>query len=431
MITTSRRRLLVSAGAALTRPGIVRAADAAQEISFYFPIAVGGPITRIVDGYAADFQRENPLIKVTPIYAGSYQDTLTKAQTALKAKAGPQLAVLLSTDVFSLIDDDLIVPIDASVSNDTDRAWLRSFYPAFLRNGEIDGHIWGVPFQRSTIVLYWNKVAFRDAGLEPDRPPATWYEHAEFAQRLTRRNGDAVTQWGVQIPASGFPYWLFQALATEAGAILANADGTETSFATPAAIAALQYWLDLAQKYRAHPPGIVDWATTPRDFLEQRVAMIWTTTGNLSNIRANARFPFGVAMLPAGTQRGSPTGGGNFYLFKSATQSEREAALRFLRWITSPDRAAQWGIDTGYVATRPDAWETPAMKAYATEFPAAAVARDQLQFAVPELSTHDNQRVTQALNDSLQAVLVGRKTPADSLSEAQAAAARLLRPFHR
>ena len=72
-------------------------------------MAVGGPITRIIDGYAADFQRENPAIKITPIYAGTYQDTLTKAQTALKANAGPQMAVLLSTDAFSLIDDDLIV----------------------------------------------------------------------------------------------------------------------------------------------------------------------------------------------------------------------------------------------------------------------------------------------------------------------------------
>ena len=430
MIRVTRRHLMQATSAALAMPAIARAADA-TEISFYFPVAVGGPITKIIDGYAADFQRENPSIKVTPIYAGTYQATLTKAQTALKANAGPQLAVLLSTDVFSLIDDDLIVPFDTLAENEADRAWLRSFYPAFLKNGEIDGHTWGVPFQRSTIVLFWNKAAFQDAGLEPERAPATWDEHASFAQKLTKRSGDAVVRWGVQIPASGFPYWLFQALTTEAGATLANADGTETDFASPGCIEALRYWIDLTAKYQAHPPGIVDWATTPRDFLEQKVAMIWTTTGNLSNIRANAKFPFGVAMLPAGKQRGSPTGGGNFYLFRSATPAQREAGLRFLRWITSPERAARWGIDTGYVATRPDAWETPAMKTYAAEFPAAVVARDQLQYAVAELSTHDNQRVTQALNDGLQAALLGRKPPTDALSEAQASAARLLRSFRR
>ena len=431
MIRATRRRLLRTASACIALPCVARAAETATEISFYFPVAVGGPITRIIDGYAADFQRENPAIKVRPIYAGTYQDTLTKTQTALKANAGPQMAVLLSTDVFSLIDDELIVPFDALAQSGSDKTWLRSFYPAFLKNGEINGHTWGVPFQRSTIVLFWNKAAFQDARLDPERPPASWAEHAEFAQKLTRRSGGSVDRWGVQIPASGFPYWLFQALATEAGATLANADGTETDFAAAGCIEALRYWIDLVGKYQSHPPGIVDWGVTPRDFLEQKVAMIWTTTGNLSNIRSNAKFPFGVAMLPAGRQRGTPTGGGNFYLFKTATAPQRDAALQFLRWISGPERAAQWGIDTGYVATRPDAWETTPMRSYVADFPAAAVARDQLQYAVAELSTHDNQRVTQSLNDGLQAALLGRKAPDAALAEAQATAARLLRPFHR
>ena len=427
MTATSRRRLLQTASVTLALPAIARAAST-TEISFYFPVAVGGPITKIIDGYAADFQRENPSIKVTPIYAGTYQDTLTKAQTALKANAGPQLAVLLSTDVFSLIDDDLIVPFDAVGA---DKAWLGSFYPAFLKNGEIVGHTWGVPFQRSTIVLYWNKEAFKDVGLDPERPPETWAQQADFAQRLTTRNGNAVARWGVQIPSTGFAYWLFQALATEAGGTLANADGTKTDFASSACVEALSYWIDLASKYQAHPPGVVDWGTTPRDFLEQKTAMIWTTTGNLSNIRSNAKFPFGVAMLPAGKRRGSPTGGGNFYLFKAASPQQRDAALSFLRWISGPERAAQWGIETGYVATRPDAWDTPAMKQYVAGFPAAAVARDQLQYAVAELSTHDNQHVTQVLDDKLQAALLGKQAPDAALAEAQAGASRLLRPFQR
>jgi len=86
MMNPTRRHLLRTAATALAVPAVARATYAATEISFYFPVAVGGPITKIIDGYAADFQRENPGINVTPIYAGTYQDTLTKAQTALKAK---------------------------------------------------------------------------------------------------------------------------------------------------------------------------------------------------------------------------------------------------------------------------------------------------------------------------------------------------------
>ena len=156
--------------------------------------------------------------------------------------------------------------------------------------------------------------------------------------------------------------------------------------------------------------------------------MIWTTTGNLTNITGNAKFPFGVAMLPANKRRGSPTGGGNFYLFKAGQpRQQRHAACNFIKWVTAPERAAQWGIDTGYVAARPDAWDTPAMKQYVADFPPAAVARDQLPFAVAELSTHDNQRVTKALNDGLQAALTGAKRRGPAMKDAQPSAIAILR----
>jgi sn-glycerol 3-phosphate transport system substrate-binding protein len=174
---------------------------------------------------------------------------------------------------------------------------------------------------------------------------------------------------------------------------------------------------------------VVQWGTTPQDFMQGKAAMIWTTTGNLTNIRKNAPFEFGVAMLPENIRRGSPTGGGNFFIFKKAPQAEQVGAFRFAKWLTQPERAAQWSIDTGYVAVSPAAYDTPALKAYAAEFPPALVARDQLPFAVAELSTHDNQRVTKALNDALQAALTVAKTPQQALMDAQAEANRILRPY--
>ena len=417
-MTLSRRLLL---GGALAAPAILRA-QTTTTIDFLFPVAVGGPITKIVDGLAQDFSREHPGITVRPVYSGSYVDTLTKAQTALKAGEKPTMAVLLSTDAYTLIDDDQIVPFDSLPGGG---GWLDAFYPAFLRNTQIGGHSWGVPFQRSTIVMYYNKDAFREAGLDPERPPATWADNAEMAAKLAKQD----TRWGIEIPGTGFTYWLYQALVAEAGGELANADGTAVAYDTDASRRALHYWLDL-QKSGAAPPGLVEWGTTPRDFLEGRSAMVWTTTGNLSNIKANAKFPFGVAMLPAGERRGSPTGGGNFYLFKAASPEQQAASLTFLQWVTSPERAAQWGIQTGYVATRPDAWQTPAMQAYVAGFPPAAVARDQLQYAVAELSTHDNQRVTEALNAGLQAALTGKSEPDAALAGAQATATRLLKGFN-
>jgi sn-glycerol 3-phosphate transport system substrate-binding protein len=401
------------------------------ELSFYYPVAVGGPITKIIDDYAADFEKENPGIKIKAIYAGTYQDTLVKALTAYKSGEPPDIAVLLSTDMFTLVDEDAITPFDTLLSTDADKAWLKSFFPAFMENSQTDGKTWGIPFQRSTIVMYWNKDAFKAAALNPDKAPDTWDELVADGRTLTKRNGDNTTQWGVQIPSTGFPYWLFQGLTTANKVRLMNQAGTETYFDKPEVIQALQYWVDLSRKEKIHPPGVVEWGTTPKDFFEGKVAIMWTTTGNLTNVKKNASFPFGVAMLPAHNGRGSPTGGGNFYLFKKMTDEQRSAALKFVKWMTEPERAADWGIKTGYVAVRPDAWETTAMKKYVADFPAAAVARDQLKYSVAELSTHENQRVTKALNDGLQAALNGTKTAEQAMKDAQREAMRILRPYKK
>ena len=409
-----------------------RAAAETTEITFYYPIAVGGPITKIIDGYAEQFMKENPGIKVKPVYAGTYQETIVKTLTAHKSGEPPTTAILLSTDMFTLIDEDAVVAWEELAKSAEDQAWMKSFFPALMKNSQTGGKIWGIPFQRSTIVLYWNKEAFKEAGLDPTKPPANWAEQVEIAKKLTKRDASGnVTQWGLQVPSSGFPYWLFQGFTTQNDVLLMNEAGNETHYDKPAVVEALAYWVDLSQKHKVMAPGVIEWGTTPKDFFEKKTAMMWTTTGNLTNVRANAKFEFGVAMLPAGKRRGSPTGGGNFYVFKKSTPAQQQAAAKFARWMTSPERAAQWGIDTGYVAVRADAWQTPAMRKYVADFPAAAVARDQLQFAVAELSTHENQRVTKALNDGLQAALTGAKTPAQAMKDAQAEAERILRPYRR
>jgi sn-glycerol 3-phosphate transport system substrate-binding protein len=424
-------RKLVSLASTLAASLCVSTAALAQtEVPFYFPVAVGGPITKIIDGYAADFNNANPDLKVVPVYAGSYQETVVKALTAHKADKPPAAAILLSTDTFTLIDEDAIVPFDNFVKTDDERKWMKDFFPAFLLNGQVDNKTWGIPFQRSTVVMYWNKEAFKEVGLDPNVAPQDWMQLISMGQKLTKRDASGnVERWGIQVPSSGFPYWLFQGFSTQNGAILANPEGTKVNFDGLNVIEALQFWVNLSQEYKIHPPGVVQWGTTPQDFMQGKAAMIWTTTGNLTNIRKNAPFEFGVAMLPENIRRGSPTGGGNFFIFKKAPQAEQVGAFRFAKWLTQPERAAQWSIDTGYVAVSPAAYDTPALKAYAAEFPPALVARDQLPFAVAELSTHDNQRVTKALNDALQAALTVAKTPQQALMDAQAEANRILRPY--
>lgn len=401
--------------------GLTAPASAETELTMYYPIAVGGALTEVVDGIVAGFQKENPDIKVNAIYSGNYDDTRVRALSALNSGEPAQLAVMFSIDAYDLIEQDLIVPFDDLVE---DKAWLDSFYPALMANGKIEGKTWGIPFQRSTIVAYYNKDLFRAAGLDPESPPTTWYDLISMGKKLTK--GDT---YGIMIPSTGYPYWMFQALAIQNGVEVMAGDGLSTSFDDPKVVETLEFWKSLSADYGVMPTGTVEWGTLRQAFLEGQTAMMWHSTGNLTAVKKNAEFDFGVAMLPGNKRLGSPTGGGNFYIFKDTSDEEKAAAMKLIEYMTAPEQAAEWSIATGYMGVSPAAYETEALKSYTKDFPPALVARNQLEHAVAEFSTFETARVRDGLNNAIQSALTGAKEPKEALEEAQKSADRLLKAY--
>ena len=408
--------------AAITAIGIAAPAAAETELTMYYPIAVGGKLTEVVDGIVADFEAENPDIKVNAIYSGNYDDTRVRALSALASGDPAQLAVMFSIDAYDLIEQDLVMAFD-DISG-VDKSWLNSFYPALMANGNIEGKTWGIPFQRSTIVAYYNKDLFRAAGLDPEAPPTTWDEIISMGKTLTKDG-----TYGLMIPSTGYPYWMFQALAIQNGKEVMSNDGLTTFFDDGTVIDTLDFWKSLSTEHGIMPEGTVEWGTLRQAFLEGKTAMMWHSTGNLTAVKNNASFDFGVAELPANVRKGSPTGGGNFYVFKDTSAEERSAALKLIEFMTSPEQAAAWSIATGYMGVSPAAYETEALKNYTAEFPPALVARNQLEHAVAEFSTFETARVREGLNNAIQAALTGAKSSADALKEAQASAVRLLKDY--
>ena len=408
--------------AAVTAIGIAAPAAAETELTMYYPIAVGGKLTEVVDGIVADFEAENPDIKVNAIYSGNYDDTRVRALSALASGDPAQLAVMFSIDAYDLIEQDLVMAFD-DISG-VDKSWLNSFYPALMANGNIEGKTWGIPFQRSTIVAYYNKDLFRAAGLDPEAPPTTWDEIISMGKTLTKDG-----TYGLMIPSTGYPYWMFQALAIQNGKEVMSNDGLTTFFDDGTVIDTLDFWKSLSTEHGIMPEGTVEWGTLRQAFLEGKTAMMWHSTGNLTAVKNNASFDFGVAELPANVRKGSPTGGGNFYVFKDTSAEERSAALKLIEFMTSPEQAAAWSIATGYMGVSPAAYETEALKSYTAEFPPALVARNQLEHAVAEFSTFETARVREGLNNAIQAALTGAKSSADALKEAQASAVRLLKDY--
>ena len=409
-----------------------RPAGAAVELKFFYPVSVSGPLAKVMDGMVGDFNRAHPGTHVTPVFAGGYDEAMAKTQTAVLGGAPPDVAVLLSTDLFTLLDMHAIVPLDGFIDRSGGERFRKDFFEAFWLNARVGTTTYSIPFQRSTIILYYNKDAFEKAGLDPNRPPKNWAELTQDAQKLTTRDASGnATRWGVGIPTTGFTYWLFQGFAAEAGAQrLASGDGTEVFFNTPPTHEALNFWLRL-QDMKVEPGNVTDWGTLPTQFVAGKFAMIYHSTGSLTFVKNNATFPFGTAFMPANKRYGTPTGGGNLYIFKRIPPERQRAAWDFVQWMTAPQQAARWSEASGYVAVRQSAFNINLYKEYTAKFPQALTARDQLPYAQAELSTHNSAQVQKVLSDNLQAALTRAKTAEQALAAAQQQAAQILSQFKK
>jgi sn-glycerol 3-phosphate transport system substrate-binding protein len=407
-----------------------------MELTFFYPVNVGGPLTTLIDTICADFNRENPNIIVKPVYTGNYDDTVVKIQTAIQGRNPPDFFINLATQRFSMAASKAAIPLDDLIAADgpAGKAYIDDFLVGFMEDSWVDGKIYSIPFQRSTMVFFYNKDAFAEVGLDPEKPPASWTQLVEYAQKLTKRdNSGNILRYGVGTALnSGSAQWGFTGFALQNsadGRNLMSEDGKQVYFDTPENVEALQFWLDLQNKYDVMQKGIVQWTDLPGQFLNGQVAMIYHTTGNLTNINNNAKFKFGVAFLPGSKRMGAPTGGGNFYISEGISKERQEAAWKFIKFATTPDRAAQWSVDTGYVATRTSALETSIMKDYYAMVPQARVAFDQIPLAKPELTTYDAARIWRILNDHIQSAVTGEATAAQAMRAAQAEATEALRRY--
>ena len=410
--------------------GAEEASDDALHLTFYYPVNVGGSAAALIEQICADFNAENPDIVVEPVYTGNYDDTVTKIQTAIQGGTPPDVFVSLATQRFTMASTGMAMPLDDLIAADGEegQAYIDDFLDGFMLDSYVDGQIYSIPFQRSTMVLFYNKDAFEEVGLDPEDPPETWEEVVEYGQKLTNEN-----RYGVGLALnSGSAQWAFTGFCLQNsanGENLMTEDGKQVLFDTPENVEALQFWLDLQNKYQIMAPGIVQWTDLPTQFLAGEVAMIYHTTGNMANINDNAEFEFGTAFLPGHKRVAAPTGGGNFYFASGISEERVQAAWKFIKFATETERAAQWSLDTGYVATRESCFETDLIKNYYEELPQAKVAYDQIPYSGPELTTYNAAEIWRVLNDNIQAAVVGDATPQEALTAAQEQATEILAEY--
>lgn len=393
-------------------------------VQIFFPIAVDSPITEVLNGYAEAYMAEHPDVEIQWSFEGGYTDVKTRLLTVQEAGGDlPALAIMLATDVYDLVNAGAV-----QAWSGADDAYLADFTPTWLENSYYDSdgdgtpELYGLPFQRSTVLMYYNADLLSEAGLAV---PTNWAELATAAQALTTDDRE-----GILIPNS-WPYWVFQPFAAGGGENIVSDSDTEVFFDTQASIDALQYWLDLFQVYGATPDGVQDnWGDAPGAFIDGAAAMIVHSSGSLRNILNNADFTVGVMGVP-GKDGGSysVTGGGNMYLVEGIDDATAAAAWDFVQWLTSPEQTVDWSIQSGYYNTRDSGFELPAWTDYAAEHPQVDEARAMLDSAVREFSVQSLADVRNVLHTQILAVLNGETDPETGMATAQTQADEILSIF--
>lgn len=322
-------------------------------------------------------------ITVVETYQGNYNDCSAKIMQSIAAGTNPEVAMLDRGLVPQYAPYGVLA--DMLPFAERDGFDIDDFVPGLMEFSWIDGALVSLPFNRSTPVLYYNKAAFAEVGLDPERPPQTWDELFEYAGKLTTVENGETTRYGFSMVID--TGWFLCAMVGQQGGRTIDESGEKVLYIEDGtALKALEFWRKLADSGYYRIPATTSAGTVMmQDFYQGKLAMMYQSTGNMSGILKNTEgmgaFDVGVAFLAGEKQREVPTGGANVVMFDNFSDRQKEAAWEFIKFATSPEEAALFSVATGYVPTRYAAVESEVIKELWAEHPQYEVAFNQLEFA--------------------------------------------------
>ncbi len=252
----------------------------------------------------------------------SLDDGFNKIKIGLRSKELPALVQVSNLATQTLIDLQAVAPMQDLI--DRDQFDLAAFEPNALAYYSVGGKLYGMPYNTSNPMMYYNKDAFKAAGLDPNKPPRTYAQVTEAAKKLTKKGADGkVSMYGYSMAIYG---WFFeQLLAASGGLYLDNGNGrdaraTKATFNSPEGVKILTWW---KEGFDAGLIGNFGRATadTQKAFDAQQTAMMIESTAGL-RARLNAaqgKFELGTGFLPrpdeaAFTKSGTIIGGASVYI---------------------------------------------------------------------------------------------------------------------
>jgi sn-glycerol 3-phosphate transport system substrate-binding protein len=402
--------LLLSAGT-LSAGGGKQAADAKAgkvELTFYYPTQVGGNLAQGMEKIVSGFNEKNGKgITVVPVYTGSYKQTAQKAMSDIAAGNGPDVVLSGMLDIGDYYGVGAVKDISGYIKGEG-ADWQKDFIDGFWGNFVFeDGGTYGLPFQHSVCVLYYNMDILNAAGITS--PPSSQDEMLRAAAAVKAYDKNIVP---VEFPAD---VWILEALTLSSSEKLVKSK-RETNFNSPAAVASL----DFLSKLIKGGAMIQSYAAAAEDFVAESCAMMFNTTGNLGFVSQSAAYKWGVTMMPVKTTPSFSYGGGGMIMIAGQSPEKEAASWEFMKYMTSPEVSAQWMAVSGYFAVRKSSNDLKSVKDYYALNPQVAQAADLLKYTQAQWSTDKYWDVYAFMQTALDSVLIGGNAQAaDVLAKAQ------------
>ena len=287
----------------------------------------------------AAFEKVNPDIKVQ--LESVPQEYGTKLLAQLAAGTAPDVFQIGDGDVAKYVNKGVVEPLDEYIAKD--KFDTSVFYEGIYKIGQVNGKTYMLTKDYSPLVLYYNQALFDKANVPYPKDGWTWQEFLDTAQKLTVKDGDKVTQWGVSLPNTwgdlvwqrGISPFMYQ----NEGDFLSPDGKTATGYLnSPATVEALQFYVDLINKHRVAPNKTELASLQGVDlFATGKVAMQWTGRWPIKDYRANKDLKFGTVSLPKGKKAANAICWAGFAMY--AEGKNKDAAWKLMKFIGAEDGA--------------------------------------------------------------------------------------------
>ena len=350
--------------------------------------AMGGGNGETLNALGDQFEEETG-ISINMEFQDSYESVLTNFLGALESGQVPDFAQIDSLFAKQVLDTGRVDPVEELLSAEFP---VDDFLPNVTNFFTIDGTLQSLPFNNSNAIMYYNRTAFEEAGLDPDSPPETLAEVRSASEALAE---SGVVDAGITWPNH---VWFVEHWFSTAGQLLFDAEnghaGEPSTLLTDNDTARnlYEWWREMAADDLYINPGIEAWGQATSAFLQQEAAMLLTSTAFVAGARSGAEengFEVDNAFYPTvGEDRVGPViGGASFFVPSGLPDDRREDIAAFLEFMASPDAQKRWHKGTGYYPIRQTAVDELSSEGWFEENPMFRTALDQLQASADDPAT--------------------------------------------